>query len=95
MKITLPQAKKIGNILGLNFKIIPPEYFQYGMQIETEHGKINKKTNVTNDDLLMIGKIALIHIIEFPDYYIRLKKLEDQAEKYWSKRKKPNIFLTK
>ena len=40
-----------------------------GINIELEHGKINPLTNVTNDDLIMTGKIALAHLIEYPNYY--------------------------
>jgi hypothetical protein len=49
-----------------------------GMNIELEHGKINKLTNVTNDNIYMTGKIALAHLIERPDYYHQLDKLETQ-----------------
>ena len=54
-----------------------------GMDIELEHGTENNITNVTNDDPLMTGKIALAHLNEFPDYYSRLLELEEEAEKYW------------
>jgi len=46
-----------------------------------EHGLCDPKTNVTNDDLLMTGKIALAHLNEISDYYTRLQKMEDEAEK--------------
>lgn len=39
------------------------------MNIEKEHGKINMKTNVTNDDPIITAKIALAHLNEFPNYY--------------------------
>ncbi|WP_368491255.1 DUF5661 family protein [Clostridium sp. BJN0013] len=31
------------------------------------------------------GKIALTHLSEFPDYYTRLKLLEEEAKAYWKK----------
>ena len=40
-----------------------------GINIELEHGLVNKKTNVTNDDLQTTTKIALAHLNEFPNYY--------------------------
>ena len=40
-----------------------------GINIELEHGKINPKTNVTDDDLIITAKIALAHLNEFPNYY--------------------------
>ena len=36
-----------------------------------------QKTNVTNNDPILTGKIAWAHLNELPDYYTRLKKLED------------------
>jgi len=45
-----------------------------GMRVEFEHGKINKKFNVTNDHLEQTMKIALAHLYEKPKYYKLLKK---------------------
>jgi len=56
------------------------------MDVELEHGKEDPNTNVTNDDPLMTGKIALAHLNEFPDYYTRLLELEEEAKKYWENR---------
>jgi hypothetical protein len=56
------------------------------MDVELEHGLRDLKTNVTRDDPVITGKIALAHLNEFPDYYDRLEKLEEEAEKYWGNR---------
>jgi uncharacterized Fe-S cluster-containing radical SAM superfamily enzyme len=56
-----------------------------GMDVELEHGLRDPATNVTNDDPLTTGKIALAHLIEFPDYYTRLAKMEKEAEDFWNK----------
>jgi hypothetical protein len=37
-------------------------------------------TNVTNDNPILTGKIALAHLNEFPDYYTRLARPEKEAE---------------
>lgn len=47
-----------------------------GYNVELEHGKRNKSTNVTNDDPLMTLKIAVAHLNEDPNYYKKLKKVE-------------------
>jgi hypothetical protein len=62
-----------------------------GMNIEAEHGRF-EKTNVTNLDPVVTLKIALEHIREYPDYYERLELLESEAEKYWEKKEKPDLF---
>lgn len=51
-----------------------------GLDVELEHGKRDPITNVTNDDPILIDKIALAHLNEFPDYYKRLKDMEEKAE---------------
>ena len=56
-------------ILNINFDKFTLEDFLTGINIELEHGTINKDTNVTNDDLINTSKIALAHLNEFPNYY--------------------------
>jgi hypothetical protein len=58
------------------------------MDVELEHGKRDPHTNVTDDDPLTTGKIALAHLNEFPDYYTRLDRMEEEADVYWAKREK-------
>jgi len=77
------EAKFIGEKLGIKWNKFDIEQFRMGMNVELEHGKINKLTNVTNNDQLLTGKIALAHLNEFPDYYDRLENMEKEAEKYW------------
>lgn len=77
------ETKKIGESLGIDWTKFDVEQFRMGMEVELEHGLRDLKTNVTNDDPLMTGKIALAHLNEFPDYYTRLKKIEEEGEKYW------------
>ncbi|MDD1767449.1 MAG: hypothetical protein LUQ27_02625 [Methanomassiliicoccales archaeon] len=85
---TAAEAKKIGEKLGIDWSEYDVEQFRMGMDVELEHGKISPATNVTDDDPVMTGKIALAHLNEFPDYYTRLDKLEKEAEKALEKRKK-------
>lgn len=76
------EAKKIGEALGLDWSRFDVEQFRKGMDVELEHGTENSLTNVTNDDPMMTGKIALAHLNEFPDYYTRLEKMEEEAKKF-------------
>jgi len=85
-RFSTEEAKKIGKALGIDWKNFDVEQFRMGLDVELEHGLRDPKTNVTNDDPIMTGKIALAHLNEFPDYYTRLKKLEEDAEEYWEKK---------
>ena len=80
---TREQAKEIGENLGINWSKFSTEQFKMGLDVELEHGTIDPHTNVSNNDSLITGKIALAHLIEFPDYYNRLEKMETEAQKYW------------
>jgi DNA-directed RNA polymerase alpha subunit len=80
---TAEEAKKIGEELGIDWSKFDVEQFRVGMDVELEHGKVDPHTNVSDDDPLITGKIALAHLNEFPDYYDRLTKMEEEAEEYW------------
>lgn len=77
---TTEEAKEIGQALGIDWSKFDLEQFRMGLDVELEHGLHEPKTNVTNDDPIMTGKIALAHLNEFPDYYTRLEKMEKEAE---------------
>lgn len=62
-------ALYIAKALNIKFDKFTPNEFLTGINIELEHGTINKKTNVTNNNLLLTAKIALQHLYEFPNYY--------------------------
>lgn len=81
---TPQEAKRIGDALGIDWTAVSLDEFQVGLGIELEHGARDPETNVTNDDEILTGKIALAHLKEYPDYYTRLAKLEKEAEEYWA-----------
>jgi hypothetical protein len=80
---TAEEAKATGEKLGIDWSKFDVEQFRMGMDVELEHGKVDAETNVTNDDPVLTGKIALAHLNEFPDYYDRLSEMEEEAEEYW------------
>ena len=74
------EARQIGEALGIDWSNFDVEQYRMGLNVELEHGLVDSHTNVTNDDPMMTGKIALAHLNEFPDYYTRLEKMEKEAE---------------
>lgn len=86
-KVTTDEAEQIGGTLGLDWKVIDLEQFRRGLEVEFEHGANDPETNVTNDDVVLTGKIAWAHLKEFPDYYTRLAKLEAEASAFWASRR--------
>ena len=82
---TEQEAKEVGEKIGIKWDKFDVDQFRRGMDVELEHGTTDETTNVTNDDPMMTGKIALAHLNEFPDYYDRLEKMEKEAEKFFGK----------
>lgn len=70
-KFTLSEAIDIAKRLGVDFNKVDftlEEYLE-GINIELEHGTVDPNTNVTNDDPITTGKIALAHLSEVSIYY--------------------------
>ena len=65
----IDDALYASQVLGVDFNKFSPQEFLDGINIELEHGLINPKTNVTNNDIINTAKIALAHLNEFPNYY--------------------------
>jgi hypothetical protein len=81
---SLAEAQTIGDALGVDWHAFGVEQFQIGLEVELEHGTRDTQTNVTDDDALFTGKIALAHLNEYPDYYTRLLDMEKEADAYWA-----------
>jgi len=80
---TAEEARQIGEQIGIDWETAPfdVEQFRMGMDVELEHGLHDATTNVTGDDAVVTGKIALAHLNEFPDYYARLERMEEEAKR--------------
>lgn len=81
-KFTSSEARRVGEEIGIEWSSasFDIEQFRVGMEVELEHGRQDPATNVTDDDPVVTGKIALAHLNEFPDYYWRLRQMEKDAE---------------
>lgn len=85
-RTTAEEAKRVGDAIGVDWGRFDLEQFRTGMDVEFEHGAHDPQTDVTSDDPIITGKIALAHMKEFPDYYERLAKMEAEAERDWASR---------
>ncbi|MGH3137381.1 MAG: DUF5661 family protein [Gaiellaceae bacterium] len=77
------EARSVGERLGIVWASSPfdLEQFRAGMEVELEHGARDLDTDVTGDDPVLTGKIALAHLRELPDYYTRLARMESEGER--------------
>lgn len=74
------EAKQIGDALGIRWDKFDVEQFTMGLNVEREHGRRDPETDVTHDEPMVTGKIALAHLHEIPDYYSRLAVMEHEGE---------------
>ncbi len=87
-RTTPEEARRVGDQIGVDWDRFELEQFMAGMDVEYEHGRHDPQTDVTGDDPVTTGKIALAHMKEFPDYYERLERMEQEAERDWAARRK-------
>jgi Protein of unknown function (DUF5661) len=81
-QFTEEEARAIGEHIGIDWAAgdVDLEQFRMGLAVELEHGSHDPATDVTHDDELTTGKIALAHLKEIRDYYTRLAAMEGEAE---------------
>jgi Protein of unknown function (DUF5661) len=82
-QFTQEEARAIGDRIGIDWATdaVDLEQFRMGLAVELEHGSQDPATDVTHDDGVITGKIALAHLKEIPDYYTRLAAMEQDAER--------------
>lgn len=77
-RYTLADAIMVGKKIGINWNNVKfrPGDLLVGMHYELEHGKIDKRTDVTGDSRIKTAKVAWAHLVERPDYYVQLMKID-------------------
>lgn len=70
-------AKRIGKSLSIDWKKTDLDEFTAGLNVESEHDDGSELDVV--DSELDLAKIVLAHLKEKPDYYSRLKKVEEDS----------------
>lgn len=93
-RTTSEEARRVGDEIGVDWDRFNLEQFRTGMDVEFEHGGHDPQTDVTGDDPILTGKIALAHMKEFPDYYERLERMEEEAERVWANEGGRNLGTT-
>lgn len=79
-KVSTKKARSIGDRLKINWDKVNLDQLRMGISVESEHDTDDPKTDVVKgrDPFLQYAKIALAHLREKPDYYTRLKKVEEE-----------------
>ena len=80
-QISSEEAKQIGEALHIDWEQVDLEQFRQGL-MGTKPGNIDPETGPIYDGVLMTGRVVLTHMQEFPDYFTRLAKLEEEVDAY-------------
>jgi hypothetical protein len=97
MKASRSQAIAVAKKLNINLETyfaITPAMWTFAINVELEHASLLSEFGVKNKEeyFLFAGKIAIAHLLEYPDYYTRLKEMEKIAKKFWKNKIQPKIF---
>lgn len=71
------KAKALGDSLGVDWTKVSFKQFTMGLDVESEHNHGDKLDVVKSDKDL--AKIVLAHLKEVPNYYTKLKQVEEDA----------------
>lgn len=85
-KISIEEAKHIGESLYINWEQVDLEEFRQGLMEDQQQKPLNSVLEEPFDGILLSGKVVLGHMQEFPDYFNRLEKLKSEAEEYQARR---------
>jgi hypothetical protein len=82
---TAEDARRIGKQIGIDWDSagFPVEEFAAGLVVEREHGPggpAGGVADISAGDPLVEGKIAWAHLMELPDYYTRLSRMESEGK---------------
>ena len=83
-RLTLEDARRIGDRLGVDWDAIDPAELRRGIEVEVEQD--DGGSDDGGDDLLSAGRVAWLRLREVPDFYTRLDELAAAAEKHRARR---------
>ena len=72
--------KVISKKTGIDISKFDIKELIIGMNVELEHGSVNPETDITGDDPEATFKIVMAHMNEMPNYYTKLKAMEDDKK---------------
>ena len=89
--ITRQETEEIAEKYWIDLDVVPLYELQWGLNREMENLKYSSKNLSFDDRLEKATRIFVKRLLDAPDYYARLQKLETKAEKYWDKKGKRGL----
>lgn len=85
-RISLDEAKRIGESLYIDWDQIDVEQYRQGLMGNHKQATVDPETGLAFESLLLSGQLVLTHMQEFPDYFARLEKLRAEADEYQTRK---------
>jgi len=79
--------------LKIDTSVLPVKAIIDGVKWELQQGWFYGKTKFRREDIIDATKMAISELAQYPDFYIRMEKLEKTAEIFWRNRQRQCIFL--
>lgn len=80
-----PRSLRGGRSRGTDLRTLNQRQLEAGTLVELEH--VRARGRPSADDLAVARTIAADHLVEYPDYYVRLRRMEREAGLAQRKRK--------
>ena len=81
-QISSDEAKRIGDSLYIDWDQVDLEQFRQGLMGNHKQETMDTETGLMYDVVLQTGKVVLVHMQEFPDYFTRLAKLRAEVDEH-------------
>lgn len=79
-KITLEEARLIGESLYLDWEQVDIEQFRRGLMGIRVRSPKNRRQQSNYHGVLLAGKTVMAHMQQFPDYFVRLARIRAEAK---------------
>jgi hypothetical protein len=79
-KVTLEQARLIGETLYLDWDQVDLEQFRRGLMGVQARSPKNRLAQSNYRGVLLAGKTVMAHMQQFPDYFVRLARLRAETK---------------
>ena len=86
-QISSEEARQIGESLHIDWDQVDLEQFRQGLMDNHVQETMDPEAGRIYGGVLLTGKVVLDHMQEFPDYFTRLAKLEEEVNDYQSRRR--------
>ena len=94
-EISTRTANKMLKKFKLNPDVVRPVLYKYGLNYELNSLLKSGLAHMSHeeDSILRAAYVVINHLIEYPDYYKRLRSMLKKADKFWAGEEPQNLSI--